>query len=135
MITTRDYSIIHAVTTSLSFVVDISNFEKFAAHVQCKGAAAGVIHVQMDVANDPTSGTTPSNWIAINTAAYPYPSTIATAAIGAMGSQSFFENMYRWMKVTLTTCATCSIGQVVFRITGQTGERSSKGPGFTGSNF
>lgn len=135
MITSREFTITHGVTTSLSYVVDISNFDKFAVNVQCKGAAAGVIHVQLDVSTDPTSGATPSNWIAINTAAYPYPSTIATAAIGAMGSQAYFDNMYRWLKVTLTTCATAAIGQVVAKLTGQTNVRTSNGPGFTGSNF
>lgn len=135
MITSREFSIAHTVTTSLSYVVDIQNFDRFNVNVQTKGAAAGVIHVQLDVSTDPTSGSTPSNWIAINTAAYPYPSTVATATISPMGSASHFENTYKWLKITLTTCATAAIGQVVAKLTGQTSIRSSNGPGYTGANF
>ena len=104
--------------------IPIGHLEKVSIIQQNHNATVTITSAVISVAMDASGTGTPSNWQNLNTAAYPYAETVATAAIAAMGSAAYFENLFQWMRITLNASQTMIAGSYRIQVGGRT-----RGPG------
>jgi len=82
--------------------VDISSYNRFALLYQ-NSSASPLATIAVQVADDPDTDNSPSNWVTIPTATLPQPSALAanTSVVTAP-----VDNAYNWLRVTMTSSAT-----------------------------
>ena len=87
-------------------IVDISKYDYLALAFKNRHATVTVTTNLVEVAFDSPGTDSPSNWMALNTAVYPYPNTAAVSSISVVGSEAAFLNPYKWMRLSYNASTT-----------------------------